>query len=230
MTGKPSPEQHQRLSDDLRSWVGDDEPRDYPSPWVRVFIFALFTSLVALIVVGLLVMLGGCASWGSTTASAAKDAGGFFSNLFTGTPGKGGPNYAIISYTASVLFVIGVITLVASFWIPLIPRRASGVCLAVSVGCWVLAYVMDAYLGITVLVLMIAGVAAAAPWVIGWVRLSIKRAGQRLASEGDERAGVALMATVDPRVMKNRKRVLENAIIQNKADRLRVAPRSEVTP
>ncbi len=158
----------------------------------------------------LFVFLGGCAAW-HPVDDAKEAAPGFFRHLFTGAPGMGGPNYSIISITASLLFVVGIITLVASFWIPLIPRRASIVCLCVSVGCWVLQYVLDAYLGLTVLVLMVAGIAAAAPWVIGYVRLSFQRAGQKLALT-DPRAGVAIQAVANPAKLKRRKELLYEAM------------------
>lgn len=92
-----------RVSDDLRRWVGagDDEPRAYPSPWVRVFVFGLFTLVAAMLVVTVLVALGGCAF------SPFPDRGGGVLGIPIGEDGTVAPG-ALEGVSGLVLTALGV--------------------------------------------------------------------------------------------------------------------------
>lgn len=248
-----------RVSDDLRRWVGNpydlrsrtyvgDEsdtvvprsvdylPRAYPSPWVRVLVFGLFTALAALLVVVVLVALGGCVSVPSASPEAAgRGLLGRTWDTVTGVFTVGSsqsPSFAIVGLLANLCLIAAVLTVVASIYFPVIaPRRAAVTCLALAVGLWSLQWALAEFLGIVVVLAFLTGIVAVAPWVLGWARLSFARAGKHLAEKpGNERAGVAMLAQVDPRVMRNRKQELTNWEVWNKAGKRQTTERVEVTP
>lgn len=153
----------------------------------------------------LCVFTGGCASWSGAATKAATDASTGFWHTLT-APGNA-PSYAIVGLLGGFCLVVAVGTAFASIWIPLIPRKAAVAALLMSIGLFALHRLLSQYLGVLVLLVVVGGIVAVAPLLFGWVRRSVAKAGERLALT-DPRGGVAVQATVNPKVMAVRKQAL----------------------
>lgn len=103
-------------------------------------------------------------------------------------------SFGIVGWLASISLALGVAIFVASFWVPLIPVRASGGCLLAAVGLWILKYLLETYLHLVANVgLILAGVAAAVvliPLAITWVNAHLHLTAKNLAGVAPEAAKV----------------------------------------
>lgn len=82
-------------------------------------------------------------------------------------------------------------------------------CFAAGVGMSALQYFLQAYLRVVVFGCLILGVIALIPLYRAFYNWAKFRLGQKLAAEGDYRAGVSQMAAASPKINKVRKQVLE---------------------
>lgn len=113
---------------------------------------------------------------------------------------------AFIGVISRLLILASVASLVASYWLPWLPKGAAWKGFAVAAGLiigqyWLVAYgVVFAQVAfwVTLVAAVGAGAAVGWPWVVGWRNRQIIEQGKRLAASGDHRAGAALIITGSP--------------------------------
>jgi hypothetical protein len=98
-----------------------------------------------------------------------------------------------IPWLAGACALIGVAGLVASVWLPIIPRKTAGAAVVAAVGLGVLHWLLDRYIGWIALAAVVVAVLAVLPVAIGWYRLQLHALGNRLKSAHPD-ASVALRA------------------------------------
>jgi len=113
---------------------------------------------------------------------------------------------AFIGVISRLLILASVASLVASYWLPWLPKGAAWKGFAVAAGLivgqyWLVAYgVVFAQVAfwVTLVAAVGAGLAVGWPWVVGWRNRQIIEQGKRLAASGDHRAGAALIIEGSP--------------------------------
>lgn len=105
-------------------------------------------------------------------------------------------NYGVLDWIAGLCVLAGVAGLIASAFVPLIPRRSCATAIACGVGCWVLKIMLVKFAVAVAWVVFVAagvaGVAVAWPLVVALRNRSLAKVANKLAKEGDVRAAVAL--------------------------------------
>jgi len=113
---------------------------------------------------------------------------------------------AFIGVISRLLILASVASLVASYWLPWLPKGAAWKGFAVAAGLivgqyWLVAYgVVFAQVAFWVTLAAAVGAAAAVgwPWIVGLRNRSLIKAGERLAAKGDAHAGTALIIEGSP--------------------------------
>lgn len=125
-----------------------------------------------------------------------------------------------IGWVAGLCALAALGTLILSFMVPFIPTKTSAGCFAAALGGYGLQYVLLVYgvlfaeiaIWIGVVVLLGMGASVLIPWAIATVGYLQARTGKKLIAEGDERAGVALIAAAAGLPKSERKDLLKDAL------------------
>jgi hypothetical protein len=177
-----------------------------------------------LIIIAAVLCLFGCAAgrgcWGGSvgepvSAAVAEARGGAGKLSTSAAEPRGERGYVMfLNGMGALCMLIGVGTAIAGTIVPIVSRRTSGVAVGCAVGCWVLAELLGKWMPALVIGGLLVGLALAAPVVVTWVRLQLKRRAEELEDQQDERAAVALRVAAEPRrfrTKKARKQALKNA-------------------
>ena len=117
---------------------------------------------------------------------------------------KSGPadSYAWLTLLGAGCIALAVCTLIASTFVPFIPRKAAWMAVACGIGCIVLKAFFVKLLGpllwVSIVLGVIGGLAVLYPWAVGWVNANLLKRSRQLEREGDSRAATALRVAAMP--------------------------------
>ena len=155
---------------------------------------ALFAWAVVLI---LLAAASGCKGGGFPNPLSWFGVGGDQS-VNPAPPAPADP-FWFLTPLAGALVTFGVVALILSVMVPLIPRKAAVTAIACGIAAGVLKAFLVKFLGpvlwISAGLIVVGGAFALWPWIKAAQNWSLNRLGHKLATNGNREAGVALMST-----------------------------------
>lgn len=166
--------------------------------WADVWMLAL-AILFFVVCIGVLLVTPGCkaAGWPTALSAGAK----------TPPVGSATDEFAFLNWLGFVFVAVGMAALVASTFIPLIPRKSATTAIVCGVGSVCLKVFLAKFLTPLVWASLalgcIAGFMAIYPWIVGWVNRNIRKRGEKLVADGDVRAGTAIQIAAQPRKFKD---------------------------
>lgn len=146
-------------------------------------------------------LCGGCVSRWFSSPSSVLPTDAF-------TPAVVMEDFGWLQWLAFACVAGGILALVASSFIPIVPRKAAATAIACGVACLLLRSFLIDWLPVlkwvAMVVLVVGGGATVWPFAVAWVNRNLLKRSDQLARSGDARAATALAVAALPHKFKTK--------------------------